>query len=97
MLLARAARHERMHLTLKKETAKPAASNFLQQQAKFDAFIDSLQQPTPARSPGHEVSGRSLSALSTGPYLGLPDIDYPFHDKVVVVTNCGRICFRRKD
>jgi len=29
-------------------------------------------------------------------YLGLPDIDYPFHDKVVVVTNCGRICFGHK-
>jgi putative transposase len=26
----------------------------------------------------------------------LPDIDYPFHDKDVVVTNCGRICFGRK-
>ena len=27
-----------MHLTLKKEATKPAAQNFLQQQAKFDAF-----------------------------------------------------------
>ena len=33
---------------------------------------------------------------STRPYQGLPDIDYPLHDKVVVVTNCGRICFGRK-
>ena len=33
-------RHERMHLTLKLETTKPAAKNFLQQQAKFDDFID---------------------------------------------------------
>src|SRR2546428_13079720 len=33
-------RHERMHLTLKKEATKPAAQNFLQQQAKFDDFID---------------------------------------------------------
>ncbi len=32
-------RHERMHLTLKKEATKPAAGNFLQQQAKFDAFM----------------------------------------------------------
>jgi putative transposase len=29
-----------MHLTLKMETTKPAGSNFLQQQAKFDDFID---------------------------------------------------------
>jgi putative transposase len=29
-----------MQLTLKKETTKPAAQNFLQQQARFDGFID---------------------------------------------------------
>jgi len=29
-------RHERMHLTLKKEATKPAAQNLLQQQARFD-------------------------------------------------------------
>ena len=29
-----------MHLTLKQETTKPAADNFLQQQGKFDDFID---------------------------------------------------------
>ena len=32
-------RHERMHLTLKKETTKPAGENFLQQQSRFDDFI----------------------------------------------------------
>jgi hypothetical protein len=26
----------------------------------------------------------------------LPDIDYPFHDKTIVVTHCGRICLGRK-
>ena len=29
---------------------------------------------------------------SPRPYTGSPDIDYPFHDKTVVVTRCGRIC-----
>jgi integrase-like protein len=32
-------RHERMHRTLKIEATRPAGSNFLQQQAKFDAFV----------------------------------------------------------
>src|SRR4030095_7323125 len=32
-------RHERMHLTLKKEATKPAAANVRQQQARFDDFI----------------------------------------------------------
>jgi putative transposase len=33
---------------------------------------------------------------ATRTYQGLPDIDYPFHDKTIVVTNCGRICLGRK-
>jgi transposase InsO family protein len=32
-------RHERVHLTLKKEATCPAGTNILQQQAKFDAFL----------------------------------------------------------
>ena len=32
-------RHERMHLTLKKEATRPAGANILQQQGKFDALI----------------------------------------------------------
>jgi putative transposase len=31
-------RHERMHLTLKKEATRPASFNFLQQQERFDRF-----------------------------------------------------------
>jgi len=26
----------------------------------------------------------------------LPQHDYPFHDKTVTVTTCGRICFNRQ-
>jgi hypothetical protein len=33
---------------------------------------------------------------STRPYRGLPDLDYPFHGKIVTVTTCGRICFNRQ-
>jgi hypothetical protein len=33
---------------------------------------------------------------STRTYKGLPDFDYPFHDKIIVVTNCGRICLGHK-
>ena len=34
-------RHERMHLTLKKEATRPPGMNSLQQQARFDAFVRS--------------------------------------------------------
>jgi hypothetical protein len=38
--------HERMHLTLKKEAARPPAMNTLQQQQKFDHFVDEFQSRT---------------------------------------------------
>jgi putative transposase len=43
-------RHERMHLTLKKEATKPPGKNFLQQQAKFDHFIQKRWHWTPTNS-----------------------------------------------
>ena len=84
-------RHERMHLTLKKEATKPAAANLLQQQARFDKFIEVFNHQRP-----HEALNMKCPAEiyqpSPRPYTGLPDIDYPFHDKTIVVTRCGRIC-----
>jgi putative transposase len=40
-------RHERMQLTLKLETTKPAAKNLLQQQGKFDSFVDCFNNERP--------------------------------------------------
>ena len=36
-----------VHLTLKNEATKPAASNFLQQQDRFDQFIDYYNNERP--------------------------------------------------
>ena len=88
-------RHERMHLTLKLETTKPAGQNFLQQQAKFDDFIDCYNNERP-----HQAIGMCFPAQLYRPsprrYEGLPALDYPFHDKAVTVTTCGRICFKNR-
>jgi putative transposase len=40
-------RHERMHLTLKKEATTPPAANFLQQQARFDDFMEVFNRERP--------------------------------------------------
>lgn len=37
-------RHERMHLTLKQETTRPACANHLQQQVRFDDFVRAYTQ-----------------------------------------------------
>jgi putative transposase len=88
-------RHERMHLTLKKEATKPAAKNLLQQQAKFDQFIEYYNHERPHQA----LEGRTPAQLyrsSPRPYKGLSDLEYPFHDRTITVTNCGRICFERR-
>lgn len=36
------------------------------------------------------------STPSTRPCRGLPELSYPFHDRDVLVTACGRICLRHK-
>lgn len=88
-------RHERMHLTLKKETTRPPGANALQQQAKFDDFISEFNDERPHEALGMKTP-TELYSPSFRPYDGLPDLTYPFHDRDVLVTACGRICMARK-
>ena len=85
-------RHERMHLTLKKEATRPAAANLLQQQARFDDFIDEYNRDRPHQALGMRYPAELYTA-SARPYRGLPELQDPFHDHSHVVTRCGRICF----
>ncbi len=84
-------RHERMHLTLKQETTKPAGANMLQQQGKFDDFIDVYNNERPHQGIDMKVPAE-LYRPSPRQYRGLPELDYPFHDRTVTITSCGRIC-----
>ena len=88
-------RHERMHRTLKQETARPPGMNILQQQDRFDRFVSEFNEERP-----HEALDMACPAErynpSPLPYRGLPELDYPFHDRDILVTACGRICMARK-
>ena len=86
-------RHERMHLTLKQETTKPAADNFLAQQEKFDKFIDVYNNERPHQGIKMKYPSE-IYKPSDRIYKGIEPIFYPFHDKTVQVTQCGRICER---
>jgi putative transposase len=88
-------RHERMHLTLKKEATKPAAQNFLQQQAKFDDFIDCYNHQRPHQALNMKYPAE-LYRTSPRPYHGLGELDYPFHDRTITITHCGRICLGKR-
>ena len=69
--------------------------NSLQQQARFDAFAREFNTERP-----HEALAMQTPAQiylpSRRPYAGLPDVNYPLHDREVIVTACGRICMYRK-
>ena len=88
-------RHERMHLTLKKEATRPAGMNSLQQQARFDAFVSEFNNERPHEALAMKTPSESYSP-SPRPYVGLPELTYPLHDRDALVTNCGRICMHRK-
>lgn len=88
-------RHERMHRTLKQETTRPPGMNALQQQARFDAFISEFNEERPHEAIDMRVPAE-VYASSSRAYTGLPDVEYPFHDKDILVTACGRICMMRK-
>ena len=84
-----------MHRTLKIEATRPAGSNFLQQQAKLDAFVREFNYERP-----HEALDMRCPAdvysPSTRPYRGIGELSYPFHDRTALVTYCGRICIFKK-
>ena len=88
-------RHERMHLTLKKEATKPAAQNFLQQQARFDDFTDCYNHERPHQALNMKYPAE-LYEPSSRPYRGLHELSYPFHDRTITVTQCGRLCMSRQ-
>jgi putative transposase len=88
-------RHERMHLTLKKEATRPAGRNFLQQQAKFDRFMQEFNFERPHEALGMKYPAE-LYAHSPRPYQGLGELEYPLHDRTITVTSCGRICIGRR-
>ncbi len=88
-------RHERMHLTLKNEAARPAAMNAIQQQEKFDAFVHEFNTERPHEALAMQTPAERYSP-SLRPYQGLPPLEYPFHDRDLMVTACGRICLHKK-
>ncbi len=87
-------RHERMHLTLKKETTNPPEFTLLTQQERFDRFqeVYNLQRPHQALNMRYPAE---LYTPSQRQYQGLPEIEYPFADKTVTITKCGRLCLNR--
>jgi transposase InsO family protein len=80
---------------LSKETTRPAQMNSLRQQARFDDFISEFNTERPHEALNMKCP-QEVYAPSRRIYKGLPEVEYPFHDKDILVTACGRICMHRK-
>jgi transposase InsO family protein len=89
-------RHERMHKTLKAETARPPAADREAQQGRFDEWCreyneerphEALEQAPPAAR--YEPSRRAYPEQ-------LPEAEYPGHFEVRSVARGGEILFRKK-
>ena len=90
-------RHERMHLTLKQATTRPPGYNFLQQQERFDRFIDEYNNERPHEALNMKRPVDIYVPSSRAYSEQMPDITYPKHDIVKSVTSCGKVhLFGRK-
>ncbi len=88
-------RHERMHLTLKNEATRPASFNFLQQQERFDRFIEVYNNQRPHQALNGVYPG-DVYTPSAQVYRPLDDPQYPYHDRTLRVTRCGRLCIGKR-
>ena len=76
-------RHERMHRTLKRETASPPRSSFRAQQVAFDRFVRDFNQLRPHEGLGMDVPDEHYRASQRSYPSRVPDVEYPEH---MVVT-----------
>ena len=84
-------RHERMHRTLKHDTTRPASSNLLAQQERFDHFVEEFNDVRPHEALG-DCPPASVYRRSERVFTGvIPEARYPLHDDVLVVEREGHI------
>ncbi len=72
-----------------------ASFNFLQQQSRFDKFIQVYNHERPHQALAMRYPGE-LYTPSARAYRDPEPPQYPFHDRTVCATRCGRICIGKR-
>jgi transposase InsO family protein len=86
-------RHERMHRTLKAETTRPARANLLQQQERFDEFVEEFNTQRPHEALDMKRPAEVFVQPTKKHPTFLPDPDYSTYDDVLRVGTQGLIHF----
>ncbi len=87
-------RHERMHRTLKQETAMPPERNRRAQQRAFDRFRDEYNQLRPHEALGMQTPAKVYTASPREFPARLPEVEYPSSMQVRKVQERGEIGWR---
>ena len=88
--------HERMHRTLKQETAKPPRANSREQQKAFDHFRDEFNNERPHEAIEMKTPSEVYTPSSRLFPRKLPEIQYPAGSITRKVTGNGTIGFKEK-
>jgi putative transposase len=89
-------RHERMHRTLKRATARPPAASRGRQQRCFDAFRREYNELRPHEALA-DATPASIYRPSSRPYpVRLPPLEYPAHFEVRRVSRNGGIRWHKQ-
>jgi len=87
-------RHERLHLTLKQETASPPAATLRHQQRRFDAFRRLFNEERPHEALGQTPPARHYDPLIRSYHGRLREPEYPADHQVRRVRHSGEIRWR---
>jgi len=89
--------HERMHRTLKQETARPPKASFGAQQRCFDRFRQEFNQLRPHEALNMETPATRYRPSPKSYPAKLPKLQYPGHFEVRLVSSSGHIKLRGHD
>jgi len=89
-------RHERMHRTLKAETARPPERDLVRQQERFDAFCAEFNQERPHEALAYATPASGFAPSPRALPATLPEPGYPGHFELRQVKSGGAIRFRQR-
>jgi putative transposase len=87
-------RHERMHRTLKAETARPPAQDMRAQQDRFDRWVEEFNKERPHEALGGMTPSSAYEPSERGYPGEVGDLEYPGHYETRRVGSNGLLKFR---